>query len=75
MGLAERKRTSEEVEAVPCPVFSAAKAGTFPGKAIEATVAATEPLKNFRRLKTSFFSRFFKVKLLLIRWPGSPGLM
>jgi hypothetical protein len=65
MGLPERNTTSDEVEAIPCPVFSAAKAGTVPGMAMDATVAATEPLRKFLRLKDSFFSRFFKVKLLI----------
>jgi hypothetical protein len=56
MGLAERKTTSEDVDAIPCPVFSAARAGMFPGMAMDATVAATEPLRKFRRLKAAFFS-------------------
>jgi hypothetical protein len=56
MGLPERNRTSDEVDAIPCPVLSATKAGNFPGEAMEATVATTEPLRKFLRLKESFFS-------------------
>ena len=65
MGLAERKAISDG--AVPCPEFSVAKAGKFPGMPMEATVAATEPLRKFRRLKASFFCWSFKVLLLICR--------
>ena len=74
MGWAERKAISDG--AVPCPAFSAATAGIFPGRPMEATVAAAERLKKFRRLNPSLFSRFFKVKLLWVeivrRSPLSP---
>jgi hypothetical protein len=62
MGLAERKAISDG--AIPCSAFSAAKTGKFPGNTADATVAATDPLKKFRRLKASLLSRCFKVKLL-----------
>jgi len=66
IGLPERNTTSDEVDAIPCPVFSTAKAGNSPGEAMDATAVATEPLKKFLRLKDTFFSRFIKVKLLLV---------
>jgi hypothetical protein len=63
MGLADRKAISDD--AVPCPAVSPAIAGMLPGRPMEATVAATEPLRKFRRVKASFVWWSFKVLLLL----------
>jgi hypothetical protein len=64
MGRAERKAIQEGFEVDSGIAFPNVFAANLPGTPTDATVAATERLKKFRRLKASFLIRDFKGQLL-----------
>jgi hypothetical protein len=73
MGWAERKEISEELVSRPVGERLPDEERPFPGAAMEATVAATDPLRKFRRVRDCFFSFGFNMKLLQISFREHPS--